>query len=181
MKKEENKKKLKIINELAQQSKNRLLEWQNKISQSDEFAKLFHEGAMPLKHPDLISFRPRSSSNRAFSNLRYTPEKQRAIDKSRTYNELYFLDKNKYNSKDSQPIYRQSNKLKNIHDKFRHTFINTHQKIAHSIRNSGAYSNEPLNEKLKFNPQFRVTWREKWISRNDFKMGYKNKSIQPLK
>ena len=176
-------KRLKIINSLAQSSRNRQQQWLDKISDSDAFAKNFHEGAIPLKHSDLLSFRPRSLDNKAFNNLGYTPEKHRALEMSKTHRDLFLLDNNKYDSKDNnkQPEYRKSDPEKVIQNRLKFSFLNSHQKIANSILNSQRYSLEPASEKLRFNPKFRENNRAKWISNNNFIMGYKDKSIKPLK
>lgn len=114
---------------------------------------------------------------------KYMPAAERALNMSKSYKELYFIEHEKYNQKDYNklPNYRETDKKKLIQPALKYTCATTKQKVAESIRQSERYSLEPANEKMRFNPRFRENHREKWMSKSDFKMGYKNKEIKPLK
>ena len=68
-------KKKELRNYLAQKAENRKQDWLLTVAQSEIFAKHFHDGAIPLIHPDLMDFRPSNIKNNAFKKIKYTPEK----------------------------------------------------------------------------------------------------------
>ena len=176
-------KKKELKNYLAQKSENRKQDWLQTVAQSEIFAKHFHDGAIPLIHPDLMDFRPSDVKNNAFKKNKYTSEKKRALEMSKSYKDIYFLEGEKYNAKDFNklPVYRDVDKKKIIQPELKYTYSNTKQKVLNNIKDSERYALEPMDEKMRFNPKFRENHRDQWVSRNDFKMGYKNKTIKPIK
>jgi len=75
---------------------------------SHDFAKYFHQGAIPLVHPDLIDFRPEDVSNNAFKKRNYIPERERALKASQSVKDIYFVEGEKFDQKDpnKKPNYR---------------------------------------------------------------------------
>lgn len=152
------------------------------MAKSPEFAKYFHEGAIPLIHPDLIDFRSYDENNNAFKTRNYLPAKERASRVSKIHKSAHFIEGEKYNEKDpnKKPNFRPIEKKKIIQPPLKYTTTETKRKVAEGIANTGRYSLEPTNEKLRTNPRFRENHREKWMSHKNFQMGYKNKTIKPI-
>lgn len=63
----------------------------------------------------------------------------------------------------------------------KYTYKTEKLRVANNLKNSEPYSLEPANEKMRFNPRFRENQHDKWMSSSDFKMGYKDRDITPLK
>lgn len=134
--------KKKVLREfLAQRAEERKQDWLNTVAHSPEFAKHFHQGAIPLIHPDLIDFRPQKDKSRAFKSQNYIPEKQRALNASKSYKEIYFIENEKYNGKDfnKKPEYREVSKKNIIQPPLKYTHATTKEKVAGGIIDSARY------------------------------------------
>ena len=126
-----NKKKL-LRDYLAQKAEDRKHDWLQAVASSPQFAKHFHEGAIPLVHADLIDFRPQKDQTNAFKNYRYLPEKDRALNMSKSHKQLYFIEGEKYNQKDYNkcPNYRNVDKKKEMQPALKYTYATTKEKVA---------------------------------------------------
>ncbi|CAI2359703.1 unnamed protein product [Moneuplotes crassus] len=158
-------------------------EWLEQVAQSPEFAKYFHGGAIPMVHPDLLDFRPQDEANNAFKKRNYIPERQRALNASTNYKSLHVVEGEKFNDRDpnKKNDFRPVDKKKLLNPPLKYTTSSTKNRVAETISENCRYSLEPANEKMRSDPQFRKNHREKWMSKKDFIMGYKNKTIQPRK
>jgi hypothetical protein len=154
-----------LRNYLAHRADERKQDWLENVAKSKEFAKYFHQGAIPLIHPELIDFRPQIDKSRAFKSQNYVPEKQRALNASKSYREKYFVEHEKYNPKDpnKKPDYRKADKKKEIQPPLKYTQATTNSRVVGNIINSARYSHEPANEKMRTNPKFRENHRDKWM------------------
>lgn len=119
-------------------AKQRRDDWLEEVAQSEEFAKYFHGGAIPLVHPDLLDFRPQDENNKAFKTRNYLPAKERALKASQSYKSIHFVEDEKFNDRDpnKKNNFRTVVKKKEINPPMKYTTTQTKRKVAEGIKDN---------------------------------------------